>query len=290
MNLLSDLIKFDGQAIVWSYRNRNETNFGGYYHWHQCCEMLLVHEGQGSVIVDQQTFQIGRGMLFFFQPFQLHKVYAQISKEAPYERTIIYLDPAVIAHFLQPYPQRAQFFERLWKGAVRGLAFQLGGAIAQAEWQIALYEQALHKNNGETEEEAALLLLSLLSILMGARLEGIPAGKRSAVITARPTRYSETIMQWIERHYAEEFHLERLAKETHLSKYYVSRIFREETGSNITDYLTARRIKQACRLLQTTTQSVERIGIEVGLPNVSYFIQLFKKVVGCTPLKYRQGS
>jgi len=67
----------------------------------------------------------------------------------------------------------------------------------------------------------------------------------------------------------------------------VSRIFRQETGSSITDYLTARRIKQACRLLQTTSLPVDRVGIEVGLPNMSYFIQLFKKVTGVTPLKFR---
>jgi YesN/AraC family two-component response regulator len=94
-------------------------------------------------------------------------------------------------------------------------------------------------------------------------------------------------MRWIEEHYREEISLETLAEETHLSKFYVSRIFREETGSSITDYLTARRIKQACRLLQTTDLSVEQIGIRVGYPNASYFIQLFKKVVGVTPLKYR---
>ncbi|MNI97083.1 Arabinose operon regulatory protein [compost metagenome] len=76
----------------------------------------------------------------------------------------------------------------------------------------------------------------------------------------------------------------------HLSKSYVSRIFHQETGSRLVDYLTARRIKQACRLLSTTDLPVERIGITVGFPNASYFNQLFKKSLGTTPLKYRKSN
>ncbi|WP_039790620.1 helix-turn-helix domain-containing protein, partial [Paenibacillus riograndensis] len=54
--------------------------------------------------------------------------------------------------------------------------------------------------------------------------------------------------------------------------------------------LTARRIKQACRLLSTTDMPVEQIGIAVGFPNASYFNQLFKRVLGTTPLKYRKNN
>jgi len=70
----------------------------------------------------------------------------------------------------------------------------------------------------------------------------------------------------------------------------VSRIFRQETGSSITDYVKARRIKQACRLLETTELPVERIGILSGFESPSYFIQLFKRMIGMTPLKYRRQN
>jgi AraC-like DNA-binding protein len=97
-------------------------------------------------------------------------------------------------------------------------------------------------------------------------------------------------MNWLEARHTDEFDLGQLADELHLSKYYISRVFREETGSSITEYLTARRIMQACRLLETTALTVEQIGAEVGLPNTSHFILTFKKAVGLTPLKYRQAK
>ncbi|WP_161634266.1 MULTISPECIES: AraC family transcriptional regulator [unclassified Paenibacillus] len=39
-------------------------------------------------------------------------------------------------------------------------------------------------------------------------------------------------------------------------------------------------------MLETTTLSVEEVGRRSGFPNVSYFIQLFRKTAGTTPLQY----
>jgi len=102
----------------------------------------------------------------------------------------------------------------------------------------------------------------------------------------KPIRQSERIMSWIEKHYGEPFRLEELADELHMSKSYLSRLFRQETGSSITGYLTARRIQQACHLLQSTNKSVEVIGEQVGLTNASYFINLFKRIMGVSPHQY----
>ncbi|MNY58324.1 Multiple antibiotic resistance protein MarA [compost metagenome] len=74
-----------------------------------------------------------------------------------------------------------------------------------------------------------------------------------------------------------------------MSRTYVSRIFRRETGSSITNYLTARRIKEACSLLMSSGLPIQHIAERIGLPNPSYFIRLFKKEVGVTPFQYRRS-
>ncbi|MHA7581870.1 AraC family ligand binding domain-containing protein [Paenibacillus vandeheii] len=48
------------------------NDFKGYYHWHQCGEILHVHEGHGIVVLNNHTYPIHKGMLCFFQPYQLH--------------------------------------------------------------------------------------------------------------------------------------------------------------------------------------------------------------------------
>lgn len=53
------------------------------------------------------------------------------------------------------------------------------------------------------------------------------------------------MVHWIEDHYIDEIKLDHMAKDIHLSKSYASRIFQQETGSSITDQVTALRLKQA---------------------------------------------
>ncbi len=94
-------------------------------------------------------------------------------------------------------------------------------------------------------------------------------------------------MRWIEAHLSDTFQLDELADDLYLSKSYISKLFRKETGSSITDYLTARRVKEACHLLQTSDLALDAICTRIGLSNVSYFIQMFKRETNITPHQYR---
>lgn len=291
MHYLFEKVTFRDEPLLWSHRSISARHFSGFYHWHQCCEMLFVHEGNGSVIVNRKTHEIRRGMVFFFQPFQLHKVYANVSPEQPYIRSKIHFNPYDFEEKLRPFTILHSRYLQLWQGNHPLQAFDMGEAFEYVEQALAMHaRQTLTLEGGrEAEFEHALMLiiqmLNALSPLIGSHRPNAAPG-----IQPRPFTYAEKIMHWIEEHYMEDIKLDDIAEALHLSKFYLSRLFRNETGSSISQYLTARRIKIACRLLQTTDDSVERIGGEVGIPNPSYFIRLFKKVVGTTPLKYRQNN
>ncbi|MFB9327351.1 AraC family transcriptional regulator [Paenibacillus aurantiacus] len=292
MKRLFDPILFDGKRETWYYRSSSDRHFNGYYHWHQCCELLFVHEGKGRIVVNRQSYEIRRGMLFFFQPYRLHHVHANVSVESPYVRSVLYVEPSALAAALRPFPRRQAFFDERVQNRDAQAVYDLGDLADQVEWMYARYEAGRMLDEGEAwrAEELTVLMLQLLQAMEEGAVRGQDRlSSDGGDEPLRSPRYSERVMQWIEQHYAEDFSLARMAEELHLSKFYVSRLFRQETGSSITDYLTARRIKHACRLLRTTTLPVERIGAEVGLPNPSYFIQLFKREVGRTPLKYRNG-
>ncbi|WP_339310082.1 AraC family transcriptional regulator [Paenibacillus sp. FSL M7-0896] len=272
------------QSLIWDYRIYTDDHYKGYYHWHQCCEIMFVHGGQGSIVVNQQMYDIRPGMLFFFQPYQLHRIYSEVSPACPFVRTIFYLDPHMAENLLQGFSKRKALFAALWQGDNPYCGFDLRDRIETIEWFYQNYNELRMKSSEEDPEDITMLLLQLLSCLGTGGQSLIHTGER------RNLRYSEQIMNWIEAHYQEEVNLDQLAEETHLSKSYVSRIFHQETGGRLVDYLTARRLKQACRLLGTTDMPVEQIGIAVGFPNASYFNQLFKRVLGTTPLRYRKGN
>lgn len=283
MNYLFEPVVFHGKPLLHGPTARTVDFFAGFYHWHQCCEMLLVHEGRGNVIVNRKTYEMRPGRLFFFQPYQLHKVFASVSEETPYVRTLLFFNPYFFDKALQPFPSRHAQFERLWRGGQTEAVIDLQKELGYLEHMIDRYNNRSHTGNAAAEEED-------LTMLLLHYLEAISfQGRSEEVADFRPFTYSEQAMQWIEEHFAEDIRLEHIAEALHLSKFYLSRLFRRETGGSLSDYLIARRVKQACRLLYTTSRSVEQISAEVGYPNVSYFIRIFKQAMGTTPLQYRSS-
>jgi transcriptional regulator GlxA family with amidase domain len=64
-------------------------------------------------------------------------------------------------------------------------------------------------------------------------------------------------------------------------------VFRKYLERSPRQYLTHHRIEVARRLLERTSVSVTRVGLEVGFNSVSAFDKTFGQSVGCTPSEYR---
>jgi len=285
MKRMFEPVVFGSANLFWDYRLHNTSHYKGYQHWHQCCEILYVHEGEGHVVIGGETFPLRRGTLFFFQPYQLHHVYAEVSAGQPYTRTIVHFDPQHIEALLQPFPKRHRLFTSIRNGHHQMQVFDLSSVESAVESLYEDYHVKRQEGKGEDSEEIAMMVLRLLDTI----IHSVPVAKGDTLKTTdrRPASYVQEAMRWIDEHYQESFYLDDLAEALHLSKFYLSKLFHEGTGSTLKGYVTVKRIRQACRLLETTASSVEWIGSEVGIPNSSYFVQLFKQEVGTTPLKYR---
>lgn len=287
MKRMFEAVVFGGGKLFWDYRLHNTDHYKGYYHWHQCCEIIYVYEGAGRVVLGGETFPIRPGMLFFFRPYQLHHVYANVSPEQPYTRTIFHFDPQHIDEQLRSFTKRHALFAALWRGQNKIQAYDLAEFKTVIEHNLEDYQRSRKAGKGEDIEEITMMILRLLDYMIRSSTSGLKApawaNERKSV------GYAQEAMQWIDEHYQESFHLNDLADALHISKFYLSKLFHEETGSTLKEYITAKRMRHACRLLETTTKPVEWIGNEVGVPNASYFVQVFKQEVGTTPLKYRTG-
>jgi len=70
---------------------------------------------------------------------------------------------------------------------------------------------------------------------------------------------------------------------------YVSRLFKEKTGENFSDYLVKVRMEKALKLLEEPRYKVYEVGYEIGYKSTKYFYKLFKQYYGCTPTEYRKN-
>jgi YesN/AraC family two-component response regulator len=74
----------------------------------------------------------------------------------------------------------------------------------------------------------------------------------------------------------------------------MSRLFKEQYGFSINDYVIHLRITKGKRLLRFGTNedgnsmTIEQICTECGISDPNYFTRLFKKVEGISPSEYKK--
>ena len=93
---------------------------------------------------------------------------------------------------------------------------------------------------------------------------------------------------YVKNHRHEMVTMSEMAKLCHLSPSYFSRLFRRELGENFINYVNRQKIQWAKEQLRSSNDSVVQIAQELGYMDSSYFISVFKKFEGTTPLVYRQ--
>lgn len=103
-------------------------------------------------------------------------------------------------------------------------------------------------------------------------------------------RESKAIKQakdFIQKNYGAKITLDMVSKEVGFSKTYFSKIFTEEAGENFTTYLTNVRIEKAKELLTKTEMKIYEVCEYTGYPNIEHFSRTFKKLVGVSPIQYK---
>ncbi len=93
---------------------------------------------------------------------------------------------------------------------------------------------------------------------------------------------------YVKNHKHEMVTMNEMAKLCHLSPSYFSRLFRRELGENFINYVNRQKMQWAKERLRSSNDSVVQIAQELGYMDSSYFISVFKKFEGTTPLVYRQ--
>lgn len=82
--------------------------------------------------------------------------------------------------------------------------------------------------------------------------------------------------------------LEQLAEAVSLSPSYLSKLFRKETGTTISAYITAKRIEAAENMLKFSDYTCLEISECLNFSSESHFIYVFKSKTGYTPKAYRE--
>ena len=93
---------------------------------------------------------------------------------------------------------------------------------------------------------------------------------------------------FIDQNYTNKIALEIVANQFNVNKSYLLRLFKENTGLTVNNYILQKRILLAKNELRFSNKTLDVIAEECGFECANYFIRIFKKIEGITPGEYRK--
>ena len=98
------------------------------------------------------------------------------------------------------------------------------------------------------------------------------------------------VFGYIQEHIAENFSLDDAASFAGVSSFYLSKLFKEETGETFINYVTDRRLEKGRIMLCETELSIKEISAEIGYNDQNYFSRIFKNKFGISPTDFRNTN
>lgn len=152
-----------------------------------------------------------------------------------------------------------------------------------------IYNEYLEQSPGFLELIRAYMIELLIFILRQISNTEDSQSKKSKN-TDVDNIITKKILSYIKEHFNDNLTNGELAMLAFLSPVQFCRVFKNTTGLTVKAFMQKVRIEIACKLLTTTNKSIEKIAYDVGYQDVKYFSNLFLKLTGLTPTKFRKEN
>ncbi len=247
-------------------------------HINQFYEIYIYIQGDTDYIVGDSCFSLQYGDIIIINPYEVHK--AVIKSNKLYERF----------YFLVPTNSFSCFsFNPLDK--IMSNTFKKEHLISLPECDrekaFGLLYQMLDVLKNNNKESGLLLAYGLF--LQFISMICMNSFKTATNHIGILPRIISDILKYIDTNLTQIDSVEQIAAHFNVSLPYLSTTFKNAIGTSTSKYIQTRRIAYA-KILLDKGMSVTDACYESGFNDCAYFIKIFKRYTGMTPLQYRKTS
>jgi len=251
------------------------------FHSHSGFELYLCVQGNGNYVAGERIHALGVGAFIIVKPMALHQ--SQPNRNTPFHRYILavqrnylenlYVEDRTIRQWLPDPGNDSKHFQL---NARQLLSLQ--EILSQLEWEI------------KRKQPCYTLIVKSLVLQLFARLGRyqFELGEEQAG-TYEQKRLVENILSYMMDHHQKSLSSENLCEQFHTSRSHLFRIFKQNTGVSMNEFLVTYRINMAKDYLQGTELPITEVAASVGFQDISHFCHTFKRLSGMTPSGYRSA-
>lgn len=279
-------IVLNNQELV-DYRHKsmhriwyNEQNVPYELHWHSAMEIVIPIENYYEVSVGDTVYHLEPDEIIIIPPREVHEILTP-----PTGKRFIYLmniDSIInLRSFSGVAPILSQPIHMTPESHPR---------IYDDIYNILVRIRSEYFNQNEFAELTIQALLLNIFVKIGENR----TQERYLFTNVKPGKQHEYVqrfnaaLEYIDMNYTDEISLEYLADQIGFSKFHFSRLFKQYTNYNFSDYLCLRRVQAAEQLLEDPAYSITEVALNSGFSSISTFNRIFKQKKGITPSEYRK--
>lgn len=263
------------------------------FHSHAHYEIYYFHRGDCKYLIHNSIYELQPEDIIIMDGLTAHR--ANPSRFEPYERSIVHFSPRWIDPVIEtlPFPELLAPFKEMNNCLLRGqddgerrIILNCMKDMAQLLTDESFHMQEQSSQKPEVEAELKVLLLTMLvQIFKLSKKENEQLAKQKS----EKVVHVENIATFIQGNFKEKITLDDISSKLNLSKFYLSRIFKEVTGTTVMDYVMACRLNQVKYDLEMNLdKTLHEIAGDCGFESPAHFSRFFKKSLGMTPSEYRK--
>ncbi|MCI8464877.1 MAG: AraC family transcriptional regulator [Lachnospiraceae bacterium] len=261
------------------HHNYNEAPLSVEFHQHPFYEIFFFLSGNVTYIIEGRSYKLRPGDILLTGNQDIHR--PDIRPGKPYERIVIWLMDDFFNHLKDFYgddltscfSDAARNNYRLIRPDGTKILY-----LKQLCQQISLTARSLEIGSAAL---ASAYLTEFLVHVSRAYYDA-PASIKRDVIENKKVNQA---VQYINENLTEDLSLDRLAAQFYISKYYLSRQFRQFTGLSVYQYIMKKRLIIARNLLRGGSSAMDAC-LQCGFNDYSNFLKAFKREFGTTPGQY----
>ena len=259
-------------------RKEEEQN----YHCHDFIEIVIILKGKGHFIINDEKVLVSEGNVLILNPGTYHRSIP----DSPHTLTECYLAFTDVDFVNAP----RNFFPFFHGQKMLG---KLPERVKKEIFQLccSIDRESQSRNPGRYFMLKAYLIQVICLLLRFDRQEEIADQHCLAGYEFKSPNKQyvvQQIMKYMENQKKEKISLDQIAENMYLSPFYISKLFKSETGDTPINYLISLRMEKAKELLdQNSTLSIQEAAAAVGYEDAYHFSKLFKKYYGLSPLYYK---
>jgi AraC family transcriptional regulator, L-rhamnose operon transcriptional activator RhaR len=282
---------FRKDELVYINKSSELQEYMNLMHKHDFIEIAYVVSGSGKHVVGENQYDISKGDLFIINYDVPHGFFP---KSEGKEGLIVYncvfmpkfLDASLLSSINFQDIASSFLFKSLFPDNTAplpdlnlcGTDFQEVGVIFNK-----MYAEYKAMEKGYCDIIRAYLIELIIKIL-----RYMDTGKPKFTLPKNEELVNKAI-EYLKHNYNTDVRLEDVAIRSFISKNYFSKLFKDVTGTSFSDYVQKLRVDEACSLLRNTDMKVTSIAMQIGINDMKFFYEVFKKITGKTPGDYRKN-